>query len=339
MIQFTVGIHSITDKLTFFESIFGKGHLSGNGINFDVRCPICAPTDASKKKLSIRSDDERCHCWVCGFKSRSLAPLIRKFGTQAQFAKYRDSFGGTESGNQLVTGEDAQLKKTLSLPEDFQLLTLAPVSDPDVKAAWRYIFSRGLTEKDAWYFKFGLSNEARWKRRILMPSFDSLGKLNYFTARSIDKYKKPKYDNPDVDKNPIIFNEFNIDWTSRLVLCEGPFDLVKCTDNSTALLGSDLDERHELFNKILLNETPVALSLDGDMWSTKTPKIVKKLQEYNVDVVVVDVRPWGDPGNMSRPEFEIALSDAKPMTWNDRFFTRLNKASTMLAKLSTIQSC
>jgi hypothetical protein len=265
---------------------------------------------------------------VCGFKSRSLAPLIRKFGTQSQLDTYRSMFGGPDGKGLLVTGEKVEEKK-LELPKDFQLLTLASIADPDVKAAWRYLVGRGLSEKDAWYFKFGLSNEPRWKRRVIMPSFDADGKLNYFTARAIDKDKKPKYDNPDVDKNPVVFNEINIDWTKRVVLCEGPFDLVKCPENSTAILGSDLDERHEVLNKILLHNTPVALALDGDMWLTKTPKILKKLQEYNVDVVVVDVRPWGDPGSMSKFEFENALSEAKTPTWEDSFSIRLQRASVM----------
>jgi hypothetical protein len=77
-----------------------------------------------------------------------------------------------------------------------------------------------------------------------------------------------------------------------------------------------------------LNNTPVALALDGDMWDKKTPKIVKKLHEYNVDVVVVDVRPWGDPGSMSKGEFEEALSAAKPLFWEDRFLTKLNKVAS-----------
>jgi hypothetical protein len=166
-----------------------------------------------------------------------------------------------------------------------------------------------------------------------MPSFDAEGKLNYFTARAIDKEKKPKYDNPDVDKNPVVFNDINIDWTKKLVLCEGPFDLVKCPENSTALLGSDLDERHELFNKILLNNTPVALALDGDMWNKKTPKIAKKLEEYSIDTVVVDVRPWGDPGSMSKMEFESALAAAKPLTWQDNILNRINVAVSSSTRL------
>jgi hypothetical protein len=237
---------------------------------------------------------------------------------------YKEFFGATVP-NDLVTGEK-QLDQKIQLPSDFRLLHKCNTSDPDVKAVWRYLYSRGLTDKDAWYFKLGVSDELRWKRRIIMPSFDAEGNVNYFVARAIDKDKKPKYDNPEIDKNPIIFNEINIDWTKRLVLVEGAFDLTKCTENSTALLGSDLDERHEIFNRILLHNTPIALSLDGDMWDKKTPKIAKKLSEYDIDVVVVDVRPWGDPGNMSKYDFEQALGEAKKIDWCDDFGRKLSKA-------------
>jgi hypothetical protein len=238
-------------------------------------------------------------------------------------AAYRDITG---KNYQSPITADVEKTQKVELPKDFKLLHLAPETDPDVKAAWRYVYSRKITDRDAWYFKLGVSDEPKWKRRVIMPSFDSSGNVNYFIARAIDKDKKPKYDNPEVDKNPVVFNELNIDWKRRLTLVEGAFDLIKCPENSTALLGSDLDERHEIFNKILLNETPVALALDGDMWDRKTPKIAKKLMEYNVDTVIVDVRPWGDPGSMSKSEFEDALKDARPMSWDDNFNRRLKKA-------------
>jgi len=324
-------VHSLTDKIKFYESIFGRGRISNNGVNFDVRCPICAPLDTSKKKLAIRTSDDANHCWVCGWKARSLAPLLRKYGTQEHLNAYRE-LTGHNGKSDLITAEIDKVQK-IELPKDFRLLTLASNMDPDVKAAWRYVYSRGLTDRDAWYFKFGVSDEVRWKRRVIMPSFDFNGELNYFVARAIDKDKKPKYDNPDVDKNPVVFNEINIDWTKRLTLVEGPFDLVKCPENTTALLGSDLDERHEIFNKILLHDTPVALALDGDMWHKKMPKIVKKIQEYNIDVVVVDVRPWGDPGNMSKGEFEKALSEATIFDWDNMFSNRLKKAAEISFRL------
>jgi hypothetical protein len=323
-----VAIRSVSDSINFFESVFGKGRISSNGINFDVRCPICASADPTKKKLSIRTDTTANHCWVCGWKSRTIIPLIRKYGTQNQLAGFKELFGLFDNSFQLVTGEKEENQK-LELPKDFKLLTLANEMDPDVKAAWRYFYSRGLTDKDAWYFKIGISDEPKWKRRLIMPSFDIEGNLNYFVARAIDKNKKPKYDNPHVDHRTVIFNEVNINWAQPLVLVEGPFDMTKCPENTTALLGSDFSEQHELFNRILLHNTSILLAMDGDMWDTKIPKIYKRLIEYNLDVKVVDVRPWGDPGNMSKVEIENALIEAKPLSWDDNFNRKLNKAMTV----------
>jgi hypothetical protein len=322
---------TITTAIEFIESVFGKGHLSRNN-NFDVRCPICDPSDPNKKKLSILLPSCKTHCWVCGFKSRSIAPLIKKYGTQAQLSVFKELFGISGVASQLVTG-DVAVEQKIELPKDFRLLTLANTTDPDVKASWRYVLSRGLSEADAWYYKFGISSEPKWNRRVIMPSFDSEGLLNYFVARAIDKEKKPKYDNPHIDHRQIIFNEINIDWTKRLTIVEGPFDMTKCPENTTALLGSDFSEQHELFNRILVHNTPVSLAMDGDMWESKMPKIVKKLQEYDVDVLVVDVRPWGDPGNMSKAEFARSLEEATRRTWLDDFSSKLNRAANRLSRL------
>ena len=328
-------LSSLTEKLKFIESVFGTGFLATNGKNFGVRCPFCAPKDVNKRKLVIRVEDDLLHCWTCGFKAHTLAPLIRKFGTSEQFATYRDRYMPEEARNRFrdlnVTVEE---KQKLELPKDFKLLTLASTTDPDVRSAWGYLVSRNVTVRDAWYYKLGISNETRWRRRVIMPSFDVDGELNYYVGRTIDERdKRYKYDNPELDKLPIIFNEMNIDWKCRLVLCEGPFDVMKCGDNAVPLLGSDLNEQSKLFNQILLNNTPIALALDGDMWRKKTPRIAKKLMEYNIDVVIVDVREWGDPGKMSKHQFKDVLLSAKPMTWEGSFAERLAAASEVKLKL------
>jgi len=325
-------VYSLTQKLRFIESVFGSGRLATNGKNFDVRCPICAPSDNSKRKLAIRVTDDVNHCWTCGWKSHTLAPLIRRFGTTSQLSKYREEFmpQGTRDENL----ESIEEKKSLHLPQDFCLLTNASQSDPDAKAAWAYLKSRGITRKDAWYYKLGISNEYRWRRRIIIPSFDSEGNLNFFVARNIDSGdKRARYDGPDEDKLPIIFNEINIDWKRKLVICEGAFDVMKCGENSVPLLGSDLNEQSRLFNQILLHNTSIALALDGDMWYTKTPRIVKKMQEYDVNVSIVDVRQWDDPGKMTKQQFKIALEDAITPTWEDNFYNKLQRASELKMRM------
>lgn len=321
-------VTTLSDHIRFIERIFGVGGLSRNSRNFDVRCPICDPKDVTKKKLSILLPEHRLHCWTCGYRAHTLAPLIRKYGTTEQLNEYRDKFMTVEererSRNSCIAINLEQ--KKLELPKDFKLLVTAR-NEPDARAAWRYALERGLTDRDMWYFKLGISDEMRWSRRIIVPSFDGQGKLNYFVARAIDKFKRPKYDNPDQDKTPVIFNEINIDWTQRLVICEGVFDLFKCGENAVPLLGSDLNEQSALFSSILVNNTPVAIALDGDMWETKTLKAAKKLADYDVDVVLVDTRQFVDPGSASREQFKEALDAAKQLDWASTFLTRLGRVS------------
>lgn len=328
-------MYSLTQKLKFFESVFGGGRLASNGKNFAVRCPICLPGDINKRKLVIRVEDDVNHCWTCGWKAHTVAPLIRKFGSSEQLFRYRDEFM-PERAKRTDTQVETETKN-LNFPSDFCLLTLANQGDPDVKAVWSYLKSRGVTYKDTWYYKLGISNEYRWKRRVIMPSFDDEGDMNFFVARNIDHNdKRPKYDGPNEDKLPIVFNEINVDWGRKLVICEGPFDLMKCGDNAVPLLGSDLNENSRLFSQIMLHETPVALALDGDMWNTKIPRIVKKMQEYDIDVSVVDVREWDDPGKMTKQQFRTALENAKTPTWEENFHARLQRASEIKMKLKAI---
>lgn len=324
MIRLVV-VTTITDKIKFIQSVFGQGKLSRATKNIDVWCPVCAPGDKSKKKLSIRLDDDANHCWTCEWKSRSLVSLIKKYGTRDELVEYRDKFMTGHARDKIDVDEDVQMK--VKLPDDFELLTLASDGNPDVKAALRYIEGRGLTEKDLWYFKIGVSDEPRWRRRIIVPSFDVNGTLNYYVARAVDMQRKPKYDNPDNDKTTIIFNEINIDWSREITLCEGSFDMFKCGDNAIPLLGSSLNEQSVLFNSIIAHNTPVALALDADMLLTRVPKIAEKLAEYDVTVRVVDVSPFDDPGKMTREQFKEKHAQARPYTWLDTFQSKLSRAT------------
>jgi hypothetical protein len=330
---------SISDKVRFIESVFGSGTMARNGRNFAVKCPFCAPRDPQKRKLVILMEDDRTHCWTCGYKAHTLVPLVRKFGTRDQLIEYRDRFMPATEANVrcLFINLSSDEPERIALPKDFRLLVTASTHDPDVLAIKRYLMEplpvgRALTERDLWYFKIGYSNDPRWKRRALVPSFDHEGQLNWFVGRAIDKRRTPRYDMPEGDKLAIVFNELNLDWTKEMVLCEGAFDLMKCPDNSVPLLGSDLNEQSAVFNRILANSTPVVLALDGDMRVKKTPKIARRLAGYDIPVRVVRMEADMDPGNASKLEMKQLIADARPLDWQDAFFDRLDaKARTSLA--------
>lgn len=322
---------SLNEKLKFIEGVFGKGNLARNSLNFDIRCPI--PTcdsrrDRGKTKLSIKTEDFRNHCWVCGWTAHTLAPLIKKYGTQEQLADYCTRIHPAS----LRYLSDKSERPIVRLPADFKLLAMSESIHPDVKAVRKYLERRGMQPDDLWYFKFGYSQEYRWSRRVIMPSFDAMGNLNYFTARAVDEDRPKKYDNADAEKSQVIFNELNVDWSKRLVICEGPFDMVKCGDNVAPLLGNTLRETSSLFCNIVANSTPVAIALDSAE-VRKMQDIARKLTEYDIDVVIVDVSPFKDPGDMSKEQFHEALAKARPFSWSDRFVSRLSRASQLSMKV------
>jgi hypothetical protein len=301
--------------------------MARNSRNFDVRCPICAPKDASKKKLSIHVESDAWHCWVCGAKGRSLWGLVRDHGAHEQLVEYRDRFMPPSARRDSQMLVEASPTEKVSLPDDFRLLVTAPSSDREAMAIRSYLMGRNVTERDMWFYKMGYSNDPVWRRRAIMTSFDASGELNLYVGRAIDKYRKPKYEMPAGDRKHVIFNELNIDWNKQLVLCEGPLDVVKCGDNAIPLLGSDLNTEGALFNAIVAHNTPVALAMDADMKTTKMPRLAKKLQAYNVEVLIVDVIT--DPGAMTKQEFKEALKLAHPFDWSSSFLDRLDVVATM----------
>lgn len=309
---------TLTDKLKFIESAFGSIKLARNSKNADVRCPICAPSDRTKKKLAIRVEDDACHCWMCGFKARSLLPLLKKYGSRALVDDYVTRFMPHLAAR--AREPDETIPEELKLPADFRLLAVASRMQPDIRIALHYLtFNRKLSEEDIWFYKMGVSDELRWAHRIIVPSFDRDGKLNYFVARAIDKKRRPKYDNPDHDKINMIFNEINIDWTKPVTLCEGVFDSFKCGENAIPLLGSDLNEQSAVFDALLTHMPTVNVALDADMMSTKVLKMMKKLQSYDLEAKFVNVSEYGDPGEMSKDQFKAALAEAKSLSWDDSF--------------------
>ena len=94
----------------------------------------------------------------------------------------------------------------------------------------------------------------------------------------------------------IIFNDLNIDWDSDIILTEGVFDAMKCR-NAIPLLGSSLRENSILFQKISKKKPDVYLALDEDA-KDKEFGIAKKLKEYGIKVMSIDISGYSDIGEM-----------------------------------------
>lgn len=303
--------------IEFIERVFGTGVLSNQGNNISVSCPRCLEEkgkDYGKKKLVISTNKFLLHCWICAYKSRNLVGLLRKYHPE-YLQEYMTKFLDASQLAEIESDGLPAVKQPLRLPDDFELLAMVQNdSSWQVRKALDYLEERGLgNEQSLWYWKFGICREEQnWKHRVIIPSFDDEGKLNYYTGRAFLPKLRPKYLNPSVAREEVIFNELNIDWKEPLVIVEGPFDTTKAGSNATCLLGSDLTEEYRLFQKITANETPVILALDSDA-SKKQNIIARRLSAFCVDVKILEIpSPWADVGEMSTEEFTRILEQAIP---------------------------
>ena len=300
------------EKIEFLVKIFGPAIVGKDGVNVAVRCPSCAGSDNSKKKLVIRLDNDHHHCWVCDLRGRSLERLLRKYAP-AHVIEYRGRFLGKSVFNFVQEKEEI----VVALPTNFLLLATSRSVDPDVRETMSYAKSRGLGIPEFWRYRLGTCSRGRYRRRLIMPSFDEDGNLNYFVARSIDPIEKFKYLNAKVAKKNVIFNEIYIDWSKELTIVEGPMDLVKCDDNATCLLGSHFSEEYTLFQKIIKYQTPVLLAIDPDA-QKKMQNFAKKLSSYGVTVRILDHGTASDVGEMTKEQFLHAKNTARLWSHHDR---------------------
>lgn len=311
--------------IDFITKIFGEGSLSNQGANISVVCPVCISKNGSfynKRKLAIRTDNFANHCWVCNYKSRNLADLIKRYHP-GYFTEYLTRFVGTQQLKFTTNNNNKVVEAEFKLPNGFQLLAL-PNKDPNMEIAYRsaisYIAKRfGLETKDLdpshlWYWKFGIVLEDRaFVNRVIMPSFTIDGELNYFTGRAFVDVN-PKYLNPHVQREDVIFNEININWKEPLTIVEGPFDLIKCNQNATCLLGSDLTTEYKLFLMLVKHKTPVILALDPDA-KDKALKVAELLSEFDVPVSLLDIpAPYKDVGELTQTQFNSLLETVTPFS-------------------------
>lgn len=286
-----------TEKISFIRSVFGPVQKT-TGENIQVVCPFCnkrsiddGEGEIKKQKLAIDlANSERWHCWVCGERGGNLKNIIGVF-----FKEKLDFYiANFKPKNSKIKEEEevGEADENVELPEDFMTIYEGLKYGGFYKRCMEYLVGeRGLTPRQVIRWGFGVSRQDNWMGRIIMPSFDSQGKLNYLTGRDISGKKLYKYWNSKRSKNNLIVNEISLDFKREINLVEGPFDLVHAPENTTCLLGSSIHpKKSRLFSEIVKNNTPIVIALDENMIDTKIPKIVKSFKNYDIDVSVIDYR-------------------------------------------------
>lgn len=225
-------------------------------------CPVC-DENRNKGNLEVNYYKDKFNCWSCGKTNDmhgSLIKLIKRHGTKSNLNDYLLIRPDKEQiDNYLENQRDSE---NLSLPKEYKLLKDCDETHPRYKWAMFYLRGRGITKDIIEEYNIGFASEGYYRDRIIIPSYDENGYLNYFISRSFNDKIKPKYLNPKVEKQTIIFNENKLNLDSTIFLVEGVFDHI-VIPNSIPLLGKVVSDKL----KTKLNDEAkanVVILLDGD---------------------------------------------------------------------------
>ena len=154
--------------------------------------------------------------------------------------------------------------KKLELPKEYKKFEdINPLHIPR-KEAFNYLKKRGISQEIIDKYQIGLCVEGEYSGRIIVPSFNKKGELNFFVSRSWDTKSKLKYKNPEAAKDFLIFNESLIDFKKDIYIVEGVFDSF-FLDNSIALLGKFINDN--MWEKLYTNaKKDIIICLDGDAY-------------------------------------------------------------------------
>ena len=249
------------------EDILGDSqrHHPGKGqIAFD--CPVCSyeikglDTGDGKANLEVNYQMGVFKCWSCAethYTKGRLGKLIKKWGTPTHLRDF-----------ELLSPEEFHYKNTkyngkLKLPVGYTELTEVSPHDLNAKQVWNYLRKRNISKEIVEKYKIGFTTEGEYKFRIIVPSYNIYGDLQFFIARSYVN-SKLKYKNPEQEKSNLIFNEGHIDWEKDIYLVEGVFDMF-FVENSIPLLGKVVSDNlwQRLYEESKGN---IIVCLDGDAW-------------------------------------------------------------------------
>ena len=253
-------VEVLVDLLSEFLGDPHQHYESKGQISFD--CPVCADEKGldsgdGKGNLEINYGRHVYKCWACSETHGTHGPLGKLFDQYAT--------KGQKKVYNLIKPEELKQEDVrrpkLRLPEGFTTFKDSnPRFIPHIEA-YRYLTLRGVTDEMIEKYNIGYTVNGDFAYRIIIPSYNLDGQLNYFVARSWVP-KKMKYKNPSVPKDEIIFNEGRIDWDKDIFLCEGAFDSF-FLDNSIVMLGKKMSELlfETLYAKANKN---IIICCDGD---------------------------------------------------------------------------
>jgi DNA primase len=299
------------DKLTII-SILNDTLGVGSSLKGDEQAHHCPFCHHHKKKLQVNLETQQWHCWVCDAKGKRIQGLLKKLHVDShKLKKVYEIYGD----DYVVYSNDSEEEKIeLRLPNEFKSLLETPKGiNPTFRKVKYYADNRGITTEDIIRYNIGYCDSGLYNGRIIIPSYDSDNKLNYFIARSVFEDEPYKYKNPPVSKNVIMF-ENQINWNEPITIVEGAFDAMAVKRNAIPILGKFIPKK--LMDSIYKKEVKhINILLDKDAQQQALNYVV---QLGNQGIEVRNIIPSDkDAGEMGFSRVNQILKESTETDFSD----------------------
>jgi DNA primase len=284
------------------NSVLGAGRQTARG-NQAYACPFC---HHHKPKLEINFTENKeginpWQCWVCGKKGKTIRSLLKQVNASAEIISQLRPLVGSK-----IFVENTTISNLVELPKEFKVFDNSIIS----RHALTYLKKRSLNKNDIIKYNIGYCEYGQYANMIIIPSYDSTGKLNYFTARSFEKDPFIKYRNPEASRDIIPFELF-INWDLPIILCEGPFDAIAIKRNAIPLFGKNI--QLALMKKIVTSKVQkVYIALDNDAIK-KALEFCEMLINEGKEVYLVELQ-GKDPSEVGFENFTKLIQTVSPLT-------------------------
>ena len=264
-----------------------------------------------KPKLQVNIKNGKWHCWVSGQGGHNLFQLFKKVkATKKQYQELNE-LSDNFSFEYVPTKQE---NKEVKLPDEYKPMWTKSNS-PTYKHALKYLKSRGVSQDDMIKYSIGYCEDGLYSNRIIIPSYDNEGQLNFFIGRDIFD-SKLKYRNSPTPKDIIGFELF-VNWEEPILLVEGALDAITSKVNSIPLFGKTI--MNNLKRKILEKKVKTLyVALDNDAVKDSM-KIVEELMNEGIKVHMIKLTEK-DPNDIGYEKF----TDIKNST-NETSFRELVK--------------
>ena len=273
-------------------------------------------TSHHKPKLQINIKTGKWHCWVSNQGGHNLFQLLKRLkASREQFTELGDIVG---KPSESLSSQTSDKKQILRLPKEFK-----PMWENGggiiQKHSWVYLQNRGMGKADVIRYGIGYCSEGLYSNRVIIPSYDGNGELNYFVGRSIYK-DGMKYKNPPVSKDVIGFELF-INWDEPLILCEGVFDAIAVKRNAIPLFGKTIPKK--LMKKIYEKQVKtIYILLDSDAYWDSI-KMTDVLMRNGIDVQLIRLKDK-DPSEMGFAKVIDVIKKSSKTSFSDLIRMKLN---------------